>query len=115
MKNSRRRISRETLESLFKRVSKAAVLAGGLLLSTPTGANPVEVKPARGTIEHRVKSVRAGLQRKLAEAHPAGDKLSYAERELAQWGNWGNWGNWNNWRNWNNWNNWGNWGNWRNY
>jgi hypothetical protein len=74
-----------------------------------------EVKRGHETIEERVKTVRKELSKKLDDSEGGPDKLSYAEAELAQWGNWGNWNNWRNWGNWNNWNNWGNWGNWRNY
>ena len=103
------------IRSLLKRVSKAAVLAGGLLISTSAAAKTSELDVQPKTIEQRVKTVRASLTKKLAGAQNLADKLSYSERELAQWGNWGNWGNWNNWVNWNNWNNWANWGNWGNY
>ena len=105
---------KKTLKSSLKAASAAALLAGTLLVSTPSAAGATDANnPAN--IRERVKTVRAQLQKKLSANASTDNKLSYSENELAQWGNWGNWGNWNNWANWNNWNNWRNWANWGNW
>ncbi|HLL72287.1 MAG TPA: hypothetical protein VK363_12675 [Pyrinomonadaceae bacterium] len=115
MKNHKEKKAKRNLKASLKRATKAVILAGGILISNPSVTNASKSQPKPGAIQERVKTVRESLLKKLHDNQSTGDKLSYSENELAQWGNWGNWGNWNNWRNWNNWNNWGNWGNWRNY
>lgn len=105
--------SRKNLKSSLKAATASAVLAGSLLVSTPSTA-AARVNERAGSIQERVNAVRTLLELKLAADDSAASKLSYSEMELTQWGNWGNWGNWNNWKNWNNWNNWGNWANWGN-
>ncbi|HLL75447.1 MAG TPA: hypothetical protein VK421_09275 [Pyrinomonadaceae bacterium] len=115
MKTGQKRNRRGALKSLLRRTSKAAFLAGSLFVSTFSVAKASEVKRGQETIGERVKTVREELSKKLDDSQGLPDKLSYAEREVAQWGNWGNWNDWRNWNNWNNWRNWNNWGNWRNY
>lgn len=106
--------SKKKLKASLKAVTTAAILAGGLLVSTssPVKANNASAKV--GDIQHRVEMVRDALRKKLTTTEQAPDQLSYSEMELAQWGNWGNWANWANWNNWRNWANWANWGNWGN-
>jgi hypothetical protein len=106
------RNKRKALKSLLRKASKVVILAGSLLVSTFSAAKACEVERDHESIGQRVNTVREGLLKKLDDSGSLNEELSYAEQELAQWGNWGNWNNWNNWRNWNNWNNWGNW---RNY
>lgn len=115
MKEKPPKMSGKTVESSLKKAINALLLAAGLLVSSPSAAKSSAPRKQGGDIEQRVKSVRAALQKKLADSQDNGNKLSYSEMEMTQWGNWGNWNNWNNWRNWGNWNNWNNWGNWRNY
>lgn len=117
MKTGQKRNQRRALKSFLRRAFKSGVLIATLLISTFSVGKASEVKRGHKSIEERVETIREELLKKLDDKEQP-KKLSYAERELAQWGNWGNWGNWlnwNDWRNWNNWNNWGNWGNWRNY
>jgi hypothetical protein len=109
--------SKKKLKDSLKAATTAAILAGGLLVSTSSPVKAKEAGAKVSDIQHRVAMVRNALRKKLTTDEQASDKLSYSEMELVQWGNWNNWanwGNWNNWRNWNNWNNWGNWGNWGN-
>lgn len=105
---------KKSLKSSLKGLTTAALLAGGILISTPSTVKAEDSQAEVPSIQSRVKMVREALQKKLAASEQTDDKLSYSEKELTQWGNWGNWGNWNNWRNWGNWNNWKNWGNWGN-
>jgi hypothetical protein len=109
MKNHKKKKSKAAI----KKIIATTVLAGSLLIPTPSAANS-EAKRDE-TIQHRVKAVKEALVKKLADNQSDDGKLSYSETELTQWGNWNNWGNWGNWQNWNNWNNWANWGNWRNF
>jgi hypothetical protein len=94
----------------------AAFLAGGLF----AGQAKASVPAAPASIPDRVATVRAELNRRVAEAETLGGtdaiaKLPYTQLEVASWLNWVNWPNWNNWRDWNNWRNWSNWANWLNY
>ncbi|MDQ3802660.1 MAG: hypothetical protein M3416_02235 [Acidobacteriota bacterium] len=109
----KRELKKKERKSSVRALARTALLAGGLLVPTPSAARPLdEVHSEDKSIEQRVKIVGEALKKKLSVEENYDEKLSYSEVELAQWGNWGNWGNWNNW---NNWRNWGNWGNWRNY
>src|SRR6266498_810481 len=102
------------LRSSLKALTRAAILTATLLLPN-ISAQPANIQEAnKRSIRERVDLVRETLKQKVAE-QATGNKLSFSERALGQWGNWGNWGNWNNWVNWNNWNNWRNWGNWGNW
>ena len=104
---------RSNKTSIAKRLAMAAVLAGQL--AAPAHASV----PTPGSLSGRIAILRDAMTRKLAPVIANGptshEKLSYPERQLAQWVNWSNWGNWNNWSNWDNWRNWANaWTNWTN-
>ena len=92
----------------------AAFLAGGLF-----GGQVMQAAVPAPTVADRVATVRAELNKRVAEAQHFGteglQKLPYTEMQVASWLNWVNWPNWNNWRDWNNWHNWNNWANWLNY
>jgi hypothetical protein len=98
----------------IRKITSAAILAGGLLISGAAHANT----PVPSSVVNRAVAVQDALKEKLRTdtAANADKETPRAQTLLAEWINWGNWNNWVNWNNWRKWVNWGNsWRNWVNY
>lgn len=98
----------------IRKITSAAILAGGLLVSGAANANT----PVPSSVVNRAVAVQDALKEKLRTdtATKADKETPRVQTLLAEWINWGNWNNWVNWNNWRKWVNWGNsWRNWVNY
>jgi hypothetical protein len=98
----------------IRKITSAAILAGGLLISGSVHATT----PRPSSVVNRAVAVQDAMKEKQrTDANTtANQETPRAQTLLAEWINWGNWNNWKNWNNWRNWVNWANsWRNWVNY